>query len=233
MQKNVEEFQLHEVYHSYLIVEADDLTEKLRDRIEIHEDDCYALCTGYCTAAGILQYAVLAVGSSWENCSRGLKMDEVLGFFRLDELVGRAGRTVRPEPAAEKKAVRFLSGQETETDEDVLMLRQDARLDPLRDLTFPDVVCVGILEDTQIVEYDVRLTGIDGPFVKGALLEEADGYERFDTVKALPYEYRGMMRLLAMFIGDDLTPQEQDTLDRIREVSDRFGVSFHGVSVRS
>ena len=41
----VSELQFREYYHRYMILEADVLTDKLKDTIPVKEEDCYVLVT--------------------------------------------------------------------------------------------------------------------------------------------------------------------------------------------
>ena len=39
----VAELNFTVMYQKYITIEADDLTELLKDKIEVHQDDCYAV----------------------------------------------------------------------------------------------------------------------------------------------------------------------------------------------
>lgn len=229
----VREYLFHAYYHQFLTIEADELTDKLKSRISIHEDDCYAICTAYCAADGSVNFAVLSVGPSWDYCTRGLEQDEIYGVFTMEEVAECEARLLDYEESIARKGNAFLKKQENDVEEDVLFLRTDERLDNLRDLVYPDIVYVGVIEGSEIVEYDMILTAIDGPFVKGHLIDKTADHEEYDTVMALPYEYAGGIRLLALFVGESFSQQEESVLEKIREVSSRYGITFSGVSIRS
>ena len=82
----IREYLFHAYYHQFLTIEADELTDKLKNRIAIHEDDCYAICTAYCAEDGAVHFAVLSVGPSWDYCTRGLEKDEIYGIFTMEEV---------------------------------------------------------------------------------------------------------------------------------------------------
>ena len=175
----------------------------------------------------------LSVGPSWDYCTRGLEKDEIYGIFTMEEVAECEARLLDYDEAIARKGNAFLEKQETDVEEDLLFLRTDERLDNLRDIVYPDIVYVGVIEGTEIVEYDMILSAIDGPFVKGHLIDKTASHQEYDTVMALPYEYDGGIRLFALFVGDALSHQEETVLEKIREISSRYGITFSGVSIRS
>lgn len=227
------EFSFRELYHAYMTIEADDLTEKLKDRIEIHEDDCYTVCTTYCSEDGSLRFAVLSVGSSWQKCMRGIDEDTIFGSFSLAEVRDREMVLMKPNPRILRKGSAFLARIDRDTDEDIRQFRLDPRLDAIRDIEFPDIVYVGVIEDSQIMEYDMCLKGADGPFISGVMVDAVPGHKENDNVMALPYIAGDTVRLLAIFIGEKPNKEEKDIMDRIREISQEFGISFNGITIRS
>ena len=229
----VREYLFHAYYHQFVTIEADELTDKLKNRIEIHDDDCYAICTAYCAEDGAVCFAVLSVGPSWDYCTKGLEKEDIYSVFTMEEVAECEMRILDYDETIARKGNAFLEKQEGDVEEDVLFLRTDERLDNLRDLVYPDIVYVGVIEGTEIVEYDMILTAIDGPFVKGHLIDKTSQHEEYETVMALPYEYAGGIRLLALFVGDTLSHQEETVLEKIREISSRYGITFSGVSIRS
>ena len=60
----VSELQFREYYHRYMILEADVLTDKLKDTIPVKEEDCYVLVTAYAKQAEKVSFPVLSLGSS-------------------------------------------------------------------------------------------------------------------------------------------------------------------------
>ncbi len=105
-------------YHKYVTIEVDDLTELLKDSIKIHDDDCYALCSSYCNAEGFVLLNVLAVGSSWEKCNRGLKSKKMLGTFSIDMVLNSETRLVEPDQDMMYKNEDFLKRMDEDTDEE-------------------------------------------------------------------------------------------------------------------
>lgn len=232
----VEDYRLTDYYHQYMTIEADDLTDLLKDQIEIHEDDCFALCSSYCARDGLLEFNVLSVGSSWENCTRGLEKEEMLGIFSIDQVIGREARIAESSLEMREKNEPWLERRDYGTDEDLLRTRLDPRLDGLRDIYYPDIVLTGIVVNHAVHEYDMRITGVKGPFLTGTIEEEPEediGIHFDDPIWALPYLNNGECRLFALFAGENLTEDQIAARDRIIREMDKAGISFSGISIRS
>lgn len=232
----VGEYSLTEYYHQFITIEADDLTEELKDHIEIHDDDCFALCSSYCARDGFLEFNVLSVGPSWEDCTRGLDDPHMLGVFSMDQVMDREARIAETSFEMRKKNDPWLEKRDAGTDEDLLVTRLDPRLDGLRDPFYPDIVLTGIVADHMISEYDMRITGIRGPFLTGTLEEEPEdsiGIHLDDPIWALPYLNGSECRLFALFAGTDLSEDQIAARERIIREMDRVGISFSGISIRS
>ena len=128
----VGEYRFTDYYHQFMTIEADDLTEELKDQIEIHDDDCFALCSSYCARDGLLEFNVLSVGSSWENCTNGLEKPEMLGVFSIDQVFDKTARIAEPTYEMIQKNTPWMERRDAGTDDDLLMTRRDPRLDGLR-----------------------------------------------------------------------------------------------------
>lgn len=230
----LEEYRFTEYYHQYITIEADVLTDQLKDRFEVHEDDCYALCSSYCANDGLLEFNVLSIGPDWETCTRGLETKEMLGYFTIDQVYDKEARIVDPDFTMIAKNAPFLEEMDRGYDEDFLKTRLDPRLDLLRDAAYPDIVLCGILVNQMIQEYDVCITGVKGPFLVVSMEEEPPeeiGIHMDEPLWALPYIYDGYCHLYAMYAGDNLPKDEADERDRlIREMS-RYGISFNGIKL--
>ena len=229
----IEEYRLNEYRHQFLTIEADDLTETLKERIEIHEDDCFALCSCYCSDDGEVMFNVLSVGPDWENCTRGLDDPEMLGFWSMQDVFGRTARLVESDEDLLKKNASFLAGVEKNVDEDLLFLRNDARLDDLRNAAYADIVLTGFLSDDEIHEYEACLSGTDGPFITGYTAEDVPGLPDHTPFKAMPYAVDDQVRLLALFIGDKLSVSDEEAMQKIRQLSEQLGIAYEGRVYRS
>ncbi len=227
------EYRFNEYYHGLLTIEADDLTESLKESVSVKERDCYALCTSYCGESGEILFAVLAIGPTWENCSKGLKKKQMLGIWSMDEVCEKTARIVEPDFTMMEKRDRFLDSLVEQEDDDIEFLRTDYKLDDLRNPFYPDIVTAVIPSQDGFAQCDVALTGVDGPFLKGVLCEEVDEHELYDEVKALPFFHGEDMYLMGLFIGEDLPEDAQKMLQKIEQLSEDYGVSYRGEILRS
>lgn len=230
------EIRLNDYYHQYITIEADDLTDLLKDEISVKEEDCFALCSSYCGRDGLLEFNVLSIGDSWENCTKGLRLNKMLGIFTIDQVFDCEARLVEPNARMIKKNAPFLEMVDDGWDEDILSTRLDSRLDDLRDPFYPDVVMTGIILENQIMEYMMRITGVKGPFLVGKLEEEPNediGLHYDDSIFALAYVTGQECRLFALFAGENLSEDEIAVRDRIIQEMDKIGIRFNGVSLKN
>ncbi len=231
------EYLFHSYYHQYITIEADVLTDKLKHRVQVNEDDCFALCTGYCQE-GELMFAVLSIGPSWEDCTKGLDDPEMLGVFTMEEVCDKTARIVEPDMKILRKGSSFLKNQEKNDDEEVLELRKDRRLDEIRDAQFPDIVDIGVNAGGKIVQAKACLLGTEGVFVHAVLVADPDdeetSYEPYEDVWALPCVSPTGMGLIALVVGDhELTKVQEALLAKAKELADQHGLSFTNVGKRS
>ena len=230
------EHRFTEYYHKYVVFEADDLTDLLKEEIRVSDRDCYALCSSYIAPDGFLEFNVLAIGNDWDSCTKGLRFNKMLGIFTADQVCEKEMRVIEPSMRMIEKNFRFLLEKDAEVDEDLLQVRLDARLDPVRDLFYPDHVLTGLIKGPFYREYEMRVTGIKGPFLAGFLneepQEEIDVHED-DPLWALPCYIGTEFRLLALFAGERMSKEEKEIMDQILQVSDRYGIDFNGVSIKN
>ncbi len=232
----LEEYRFTEYYHQYITIEADVLTDQLSDHFDVHEDDCFALCSCYCAPDGLLEFNVLSIGPSWETCTRGLETQEMLGIFTIDQVFDKEARIAEPSFAMIAKNVPFMEEIDKDYDEDFLNTRFDQRLDNMRDLAYPDIVLTGIIVEQSLAEYEMRITGVKGPFLTGTLEEEPEediGIHIDDPLWALPYLYDGECHLYAMYAGENLSDDEMNRRDQIIQEMNRYGITFNGISLRN
>jgi hypothetical protein len=232
----LEEYRFTEYYHQYITIEADVLTDQLSDKIDVHEDDCYALCSCYCAADGYLEFNVLSIGPTWETCTRGLDQKEMLGTFTVDQVYQQEARIAEPDFEMIAKNVPFLEMVDQDTDEDLLTTRLDPRLDQLRDPAFPDIVLAGFTVGQTIEEYEMRITGVRGPFLIGTMEEEPPeetGAHLDDPVWAVPYIYEGECHLFILYAGENLTKDQMEQRDTIIQEMNRYGITFNGIALRN
>lgn len=223
-------------YHKYVTIEVDDLTEQLKNRITVHEDDCFALCSSYCNKDGLVLFNVLAIGNSWEKCTRGLRSKKMLGTYSIDMMLGCEAQLVEPSQNMMYKNEDFLKMMDEDLDEDLLRSRLDPRLDLLRDPFYPDIVMTGLLQNEGIVEYCMRIVGFKGLFLKGVLVDtppKETGVKMNDDVYALLYLNENEYNLFGLFAGKQLDENEQQIMKRILKETSKLGLDFCGISMKS
>ena len=232
----VAETLLNDYYHKFITIEADDLTDLLKDEIEVEEDDCFALCSAYCGRDGLLEFNVLSIGPSWERCTKGLDNNKMLGIFTIDQVFDCECRIPNSDARMIEKNTPYIEEMDEGWDEDLLSTRLDARLDDLRDLFYPDVVLTGIILENHLTEYMMRITGVKGPFLVGKLYEEPNediGLHYDDTIFSLAYSMNNECHLFALFAGENLSEDEIEVRDRIIQEMDKAGIRFNGISFKN
>lgn len=230
----VGEYTLNSYYHNLIVIEADDLTDTLKESIAVKQNDCFALCTSFFASDGELMFAVLSIGKDWDDCLRGIGRREELGIWSIYDVCEKEAQLYEGDEKAEKKCRYLMNKFCPDMDSDLEDLRCDARLDDLRDVYYPDNVLVGVIvNNNQIEEYEMLLKGVEGPFVVGTLNDAAMNHQAYEKVLAMPYFYEDELRLLALFVGDQLTPSEKEMVKALKDLSESFGVSFTGMTLRN
>lgn len=232
----VGEYLFTEYYHKYVTIEADELTANLSSKIKITDKDCYALCSSYINEDGLICFNVLSVGENWENCTRGLKRKEMLGTFTIDEVFNKVMRVAEADYDMVSKNKAFLEEKDKYVDDEILSIREDARLDNIRDMYYPDIVYVGVLDSYSLNEYSMQVTGYKGPFLMGKLLEEPVnevGIHEGEDIYALPYVVEGIVHLITLFGGDQLDAEEKKALNEIIQETANIGLDFNGISLKN
>lgn len=232
----VGEYNFTDYYHKYVTIEVDELTANLHSHIKVNDKDCYALCSSYCDDEGYLKFNVLSIGESWEHCTRGLKSKKMLGEFGIEDVMYKTMRIAQADYLMVKKNQAFLEKQDENVDDEVLKLREDPRLDDLRDSYYPDIIYVGMIYDLSMHEYAMKMTGIRGPFLVGTLLEEPAkniGVHEGEPLYALPYMGEDEIRLFVLFGGKHLDDEQKDAMNQIMKETDKYGFDFNGISLKN
>ncbi len=229
----VYEYRLNAYYKGFLTIEADDLTDSLKESIQVNEDDCYALCTAYCSSEGEILFAVMSIGSTWENCVRGIENPHMLGIWDMDQVAEKEARIVEPNPEMIQKKNQYIEAFEDTQDDEIEFLRSDERLDDIRNVYYPDIVTTIVRTEEGYAECDIALTKTEGPFLIGILCEEIPGHDLYEEVKALPFYTDDGMHLFSLFVGEGLSKTEEELINQIQRLSENYGVSYRGNVLRS
>jgi len=231
------ELGFQDLYHQYFIVEGDDLTERFSGQVRIREEDCFLLCSCYIEkSSGILMFNAMAVGSSWNRCRKGFSRSGMLGVFLPGEIMDCEARIIDPDFDMVAKNKPWQEAAEMGTDEDVLITRREPRLDPMRDISYPDVLTAGVLHTNGIYEVQMRASRFNGPFLEGRLWQEPVqriGIHKDDLLRALPYQAEDGFHLLSIFTGDHLSRADQKAYQELIKEGEAVGFGFSRMMTRS
>ncbi len=221
------ELGFREYYHQYIVLEADALTELLKENISITEHDCFVLCSGYIGRNGILAFSVLAVGEGWNYCTKGLDRPGILGIYRPEQVGSLSVKKLMPGSQAREKNEKWIHLQEEGVDHKLLETRMESRIDDLRNVYYPDIVKAGIMTTKGIREYDMRIRNFNGPFLEGILMEDTPvrNYRKGDLMRTLPYKAGEGHRLLVVFSGE-LSPNDEQSMNNLIRQGNAQGFGF-------
>lgn len=216
----------NEYYERYIVLELDDLTEMCKAYVDVTQDDCYGLCAPKIHDDGIMYFEILAIGSTFDTCTKGLELDEILGEVQYEDVMECESWVVPTQQRyLEKLDVTLLT-----TTEDQQELRLDARLDHLRDLQYPDTVYVHTLHahDERI---PMELKRVHGPFLIVAMpyQDETLGIDQGEELYVLPFDLDGEMELMALFAKKQLTKESQEVIESLVLETDKIGFDFFGL----
>ncbi len=229
------EYGFTNYYHKYIIFEADDLTEYVKDKIRVTEKDCYMLCSSFIDETGLLSFNVLSIGSSYEKCTKGLKKEQMLAIFGPDYVMELECKIIEPTLEMMQKNNFFIELMEENEDEDLMETRFDERLNEVRDLYYPDIVSVDIIAGHSLVGLDMKIKRIKGPFLEGNLMdvpEQVKNVHTDDLVRALPY-YIDSPRLIGAFVGEKLSKRDQKEYKKLMKLSKQAIFGFSKPILRS
>lgn len=225
----ISELGFTEYYHQFIVFEADTLTEKLKEEISIGDKDCFVLCSNHIQENGELVFDVLSVGSSWETYRKGLRRKKMLGTYAVWEVFDLEMQLVEPDASMIKKFRPYQMEEEAWADSELWFTRYDDRLDMVRDIVYPDCVQAGLLTNRGIEEYAMEMTGFNGPFLEGELLEKPHPslhLQPGDILRTLPYQLGDHYSLLAVFAGNHLSKEEEEAMKELIRSGDAEGFGF-------
>lgn len=199
-------------FHRYLVFEVDNLTDELKDKVDINEDDCFILCTNYVDNDGHLMFAVLGVGNSIDNCYKGLELDEELKVYSSFDLAYYDATLVNPNFRMIVKGNQIIEKYES-SNEELDEIRNETSLDFVRNPFFPDNLIVKYNSGTIENDFDIKITKIGDYIIEGVVeaseLNELNG----GIVKAISYSNMGERRLITVVANDDISDEDMKILD--------------------
>ena len=227
----LEEYGFSALYHGFVTIDAGEKVKKLSGAVKINEKDRYVLCGCHVNEEGMAVLHALAVGPDYEHCTRGLGRNQILGLYPMSEVYDCEARVAEPDSDMVRKDELFRKN--ISVNEDMEQLRLDERLDPFRDVFYPDEVSVQMPLGEVFEETDVRLTGIRGPLATGVNLLSLHGCEEGETVLCAPFYTPEGMVLCAMAAGGNLSEMQEALLNEMIVKSEEAGVDFSGFVLRS
>lgn len=232
----ITDYRFTDYYQQYVTFEADDLTEKCKESIDVNMDDCYALCSSWVNDDGELMFNVLAIGEDWSTCTKGLDNPEMLAQFTLDDVRECTARIAVGDYAMISKNSPFIQKMDENTDDELMRLRQDGRFDDIRDYQYPDIVEVLYVYEGQLLTCAMRMKEIQGPFVIGEITDLPDQDtdinfgEMTYTLPCIGPDGFGLVRLC----GDDsMNSEEADVLQDVIDELTSAGIDFDGIHIKS
>lgn len=232
----ITDYRFTEYYQQYVTFEADDLTEKCRDQIDVNMDDCYALCSSWINEDGEIMFNVLAIGPDWKTCTKGLDEPEMLAEFALDDVRECEARIAIADFDMINKNGPFQKKMDENTEEELKELRMDERFDEIRDFQYPDIVEIWYLYKGQYQSYGMRMKEIRGPFVMGEITdlpEEESDVNYGEVTYTLPFIGPEGMGLMRVFGDDSLETDDEEKIQELINETTKDGISFDGIHIRS
>lgn len=212
----LEESRFSEIYHKYQIFEADALTDSCKDMVDVAIEDCYMLTTSIVDITGNINFEVLAIGPTPEECTKGLDILEPLASFTSFELENvEFDIVIQPSFQMQVKAAEIF--QSEGCTRELAQVRKIKELDELRDIHYPDVLNVHFLSDGKFYRYLVEAKEYNSRFIEGKMLKEPDrdiGVHEHETVEIIPILLNNHLQLVSASSNIQVS---DETFEKLRE----------------
>ena len=219
-------YSLKDYLEKYLVFEVDFLTEDVKDKVDVAEDDCYMLCYGFCDEFGKLSFHVLAIGNDVENCTKGLEKATMLKAYDSSQMLNYPFVEIVPSRAAKEKCENFLNLKEPLSNDDSLHIaRRMPFFDEFRDINYPDIVQAQLLdlEKARIVSLRIVEASTPGIVLAKAIEDdEENNIKKDDLFNIFPSFFDGEKIILALrkeevviSNADGELVQAEDELERL------------------
>ncbi len=199
------DLKYRDYFHKILAFEVDNLTDELKDVVDVDVDDCYILCSNFVDKNGELMFAVLSIGNRFDNCTKGLDIDKELKVYYGYELALFECKVVEPSLKAISKAFIITKRLEN-TNEELEEIRNEPSLDFIRNPFFPDSLTVKYNQNSN---FNIKVTKIGDWIIEGVLEDS----EMEGIVKAIPYSTNGERRLITVVADEGISKEELKVLD--------------------
>ena len=193
---------LKDYLEKYLIFEVDFLTEDVKDKVDVADDDCYMLCYGFCDEFGKLSFYVLAIGNDVENCTKGLEKPTMLKTYAASQMLKYPFEEIEPSQAAKEKCENFLNLKEPLSDNDSIHIaRRMPFFDDFRDIDYPDIVQAQLLDLDKARSIRLRIVEASAPGIVVAKAIDDDQENKIkkgDLFNIFPSFFDGEKIILAL-----------------------------------
>lgn len=234
-----ENIKLQDYLEKYLVFEVDFLTDDVKNKVDVDLEDCYMLCYSFCDAHGRIEFMVLSIGDSVDNCVKGLSLPGPLKSYSYDEIMRFPFEEIAPTCEMVEKCEKLLNLKDPLMASDKLRkIRSIDVLDEFRDVNYPDIVKANVLVEDRMLEARVRLKTIDkyGMLVGRVIESKGDlekhlrvnvvvaGFADEKVVLAIPSEQLDMFREK---VHEHLS-DEEDVMEELEEILDEISSEING-----
>lgn len=207
----------NQIYHKYLLVEGNELTEICKAKVKVNEDDCFLVVTSQIDDQGVLQFPVLSIGSSAENCLKGVKIKAPLAIIPAVQFLKYDFKIMqRPSFALLKKAA-LLFMKEPINDE-LKFIRKIKEIDSLRQVLFPDTLTISFITKEGIFDGLMDVEEYNAQFLVGkisSLPKHIKDHQQGELVESLPIVFNEQVRLVVIEEDQDLLNETTNYLKKL------------------
>ncbi|NLC97261.1 MAG: hypothetical protein GX675_06815 [Erysipelotrichaceae bacterium] len=199
-------------FHKFLVFEVDNLTDDLKEVVDVTNEDCFMLTFNYVDNFGQLMFGVLSIGDRVDNCVKGLDIENPLAIYSGFDLSFFDASVIQPNFKMLTKGYNILEQYEY-TNDDLDEIRSETSLDFVRNPFFPDNLLVQYANGSLENDFDIKVTKIGDYIIEGIV--EADELNDLNggLVKAIPYSNMGERRLITVVANEDISDEDMKMLD--------------------
>ncbi len=199
------ELKYRDYYHKYIVFEVDNLTDEVKDMVSVSQEDSFMLCYSYVDNAGELMFAVLSIGKSYDDCTKGLELEEELDIYSGMLMSIFDCKVIKPNMKMISKAYNISKKLENISNELKEILEEDS-LDFVRNPYFPG----NLLVQQNLNNFNIKITKI-GDYIIDGVIEDGinDG-----IVRAVPYSSNGERRLITIVADKSVSEFEINMIEK-------------------
>lgn len=234
-----ESIKLQDYLEKYLVFEVDFLTDDVKNKVDVSLEDCYMLCYSFCDAHGRIEFMVLSIGDSVDNCVKGLELPGPLKSYSYDEIMRFPFEEIVPTCEMVEKCKKLLNLKDPLMASDKLRkIRSIDVLDEFRDVNYPDIVDAYVLLEDRMQEAKVRLKTIDKfGMIVGRVIESNGNLEKHLRVNIVVAGFTDQKIVIAIptkqlevfreKVNEHLN-DEEDVMEELEEILDEVSAQING-----